>query len=315
MDRMHAMSAFVAVAEEQNFAAAARRMGTSPATISRAIAGLEERLGVKLVLRTTRSVRLTDVGQRYLDDVRLILAKVNEAHESAAGTQSVLRGHLSVTAPAMFGVSHVMPCIADFLAQYPLMTVSGYFLDRVVDLVDEGVDVAVRIGGTHGVRDVREMRDVDTPAVAVGSMRRVLCASPDYLAARGRPAHPAELAGHTIIAAQNVSPDPDWSFLTEEGPLNVRVSPALTVTSNDAAVAAATLGAGITRLFHYQVASELAERRLEIVLAEHEEAPWPIHVVHSGVGGASAKVRAFVDLLVRHLSQDPAQPLTRSGAA
>ncbi|OWQ44166.1 LysR family transcriptional regulator [Roseateles noduli] len=312
MDRMHAMSAFVAVAEEQNFAAAARRMGTSPATISRAIAALEERLGVKLVLRTTRSVRLTDVGQRYLDDVRLILAKVTEAHESAAGTQSVLRGHLSVTAPAMFGVSHVMPCIADFLAQYPLMTVSGYFLDRVVDLVDEGVDVAVRIGGTC---DVRDARDVDTPAVAVGSMRRVLCASPDYLAARGRPAHPAELAGHTIIAAQNVSPDPDWSFLAEEGPLNVRVTPALTVTSNDAAVVAATMGAGITRLFHYQIASELAERRLEIVLAEHEEAPWPIHVVHSGVGGASAKVRAFVDLLVRHLSQDPAQPLTRSGAA
>ena len=320
MDRMHAMSAFVAVAEEQNFAAAARRMGTSPATISRAIAGLEERLGVKLVLRTTRSVRLTDVGQRYLDDVRLILAKVNEAHESASGALSELRGHLNVTAPAMFGVSHVMPCIADYLAQYPSMTVSGYFLDRVVDLVDEGVDVAVRIGGSS---DRHDTHGTGTPAVAVGSMRRVLCASPDYLAARGRPSHPAELADHAIIAAQNVSPDPDWTFLSEEGPLSVRVTPALTVTSNDAAVAAATMGAGITRLLHYQVASELAERRLEIVLADHEEAPWPIHVVHSGVGGASAKVRAFVDLLVRHLSQDlsqdlsrdPAPPPTRSGAA
>ena len=294
MDRMHAMGAFVAVAEEQNFAAAARRLGTSPATISRAIAGLEERLGVKLVLRTTRSVRLTDVGQRYLDDVRIILAKVSEAHESASGTQSVLRGHLNVTAPAMFGVSHVMPCIATYLAQFPAMTVSGYFLDRVVDLVDEGVDVAVRIGGTP-------LPDVQ--AIPVGSMRRVLCASPDYLAARGRPGHPAELADHVIIAAQNVSPDPDWTFQTASGPVSVRVNPALTVTSNDAAVRAASLGAGITRLFHYQAASLLAERRLEIVLADHEEEPWPIHVVHVDLGGTSAKVRAFVDVLVRHLSR------------
>ncbi|ANH67984.1 LysR family transcriptional regulator [Mitsuaria sp. 7] len=293
MDRMQAMNAFVVVAETQNFAAAARRLGTSPATISRAIAGLEERLGVKLVLRTTRSVRLTDVGQRYLDDVRLILAKVSEAHESAGGTRSVMRGHLNVTAPAMFGVSHVMPCIAQYLAQFPAMTVSGYFLDRVVDLVEEGIDVAVRIGGASVA---------EAMAIPVGSMRRVLCASPDYLAARGRPDHPAELADHAIISAQSVSPDPDWTFRAEAGPLSVRVSPALAVTSNDAAVMAATMGAGITRLFHYQAAPQLADGRLEVVLAEHEEAPWPIHVVHAGIDGTSPKVRAFVDLLVQHLT-------------
>lgn len=302
MDRLQAMNAFVAVAEEQHFAAAARRLGTSPATISRAIAGLEERLGVKLVLRTTRSVRLTDVGHRYLDDVRLILAKVSEAHESASGHPTDLRGHLNVTAPAMFGVSHVMPCIAAYLAQFPAMTVSGYFLDRVVDLVEEGIDVAVRIGGGPFAQVQAQVQ-----AIPVGSMRRVLCASPDYLAARGRPAHPAGLTGHSIITAQNVSPDPDWSFRTAAGPLSVRVNPTLTVTSNDAAVAAATMGAGITRLFHYQVASQVADGHLEILLADHEEAPWPIQLVHGGAGGTSSKVQAFVDLLVRHL--------TPSGAA
>jgi len=291
MDRMHGMTAFVAVAEEQNFAAAARRLGTSPATMSRTIAGLEEHLGVKLVLRTTRSVRLTEVGHRYLDHVREILAKMGEAHEAAGGTQSATRGHLNVTAPSLFGVSHVMPCIANYLEQFPAMTVSGYFLDRVVDLADEGIDVAVRIG---------HVQVADAEAVRVGSMRRVLCASPGYLAARGRPTHPAELAGHAIVQALGTSPTPEWSFRTPAGPMSVPFEPTLVVTGNDAAVTAATLGVGIARLLMYQVASHVADHRLEVVLADHEEAPWPIHVVHGG--GASSKVRAFVELLVDHLS-------------
>ncbi|MDY0746768.1 LysR family transcriptional regulator [Paucibacter sp. R3-3] len=292
MDRMQGMTAFVAVAEERNFAAAARRMGMSPASVTRAIAGLEEHLGLKLVFRTTRSVRLTEAGDRYLDDVRVILAKINEANESAASAQQVMRGHLNVTAPVLFGALHVVPCVARYLDQFPEMTVSGYFLDRVVDLVEEGIDVAVRIGGRPGLA---------MQGIAVGGTRRVLCASPAYLAARGTPQHPAELEHHDIIAAQGISPVDDWSFRSESMDLTVRVAPKLTVSSNDAALTAATLGLGITRLFHYQIAALVAERRLQIVLPEHEGAAWPIHVVYD-VDGASAKVRAFVELLVAHLS-------------
>lgn len=294
MDRIQVMTAFVAVAEEQNFAAAARRLGASPATVTRAIANLEEHLGVKLVQRTTRSVRLTEAAGRYLDDVRVILGKIADAHESASGAHSVMRGHLDVTAPALFGVSHVMPCIAEFLERFPAMTVSGWFLDRVVDLVDEGIDVAIRLGGAA---------DANTESVRVGTVRRVLCASPDYLAAHGTPRTPDALRDHAIIAARGVSPELEWHFRSGPRDIAIRVTPRLTVTSNDAAIQAAMLGVGIARLISYQVAQQVADGRLAIVLAGHEEPPWPVRVVHGTAGGTSSKVREFAGILVRRLSQ------------
>lgn len=293
MDKIQVMTAFLAVAEEQNFAAAARRLGTSPASITRAIASLEEHLGVKLIQRTTRSVRLTEVAGRYLDDVRVILNKVEEAHESASEADSVLRGHLNVTAPALFGVSHVMPCIAEFLERFPAMTVSGYFLDRVVDLVDEGIDVAIRLGGPA---------DANSESTRVGTVRRVLCASPGYLAERGVPRHPADLMAHSIIVARGVSPELEWRFRSGTQDLSVGVTPRLTVTSNDAAIQAATMGVGIARLISYQVSAHVKAQRLAIVLADYEEPPWPVSVVHGGLGSTSSKVREFADILVRHLS-------------
>lgn len=294
MDRVHAMTAFVAVAEEQNFAAAARRLGTSPATVTRAVASLEAHLGVKLLQRTTRSVKLSDAGGRYLDDVRLILGRISDAHESVSGAHSVMRGHLNVTAPALFGVSQVTPCIAEFLDRYPAMTVSGYFLDRVVDLAEEGMDVAVRLGGGP---------DAGMESLRVGTVRRVLCAAPDYLATHGVPRHPDDLRHHSIIAALGVSPEFDWRFRDGTRDLSVTVAPRLTVTSNDAAIRAATAGVGIARLVSYQVAPLVADGRLAIVLADHEEAPWPVRVLFGGRGHASAKVRAFVEILGRHLSE------------
>jgi DNA-binding transcriptional LysR family regulator len=292
MDHFHLMNVFVAVGEEESFAAAARRLDLSPAAITRAISSLEQQLGVKLLLRTTRNVRLTEAGQRYLDDSRSILASIAEANEAAAGVNAAPRGNLSVTASVLFGKSFVMPCIVQFLATYPEVEVSAYFLDRVVNLVEEGIDVAIRIG---------HLPDSGLKALRVGQVRRVLCASPAYLAKHGVPQHPADLLRHAIIAASSISPRVEWKFGAVDDPTMVRMRPRLTVTSNDAAIAAAVSGVGICRLLSYQIGDELAAGRLKIILDDFEEAPWPVHVVHRESKFGSSKVRNFIDLLVAHL--------------
>ena len=292
MDQFHLMQVFVAVGEEESFAAAARRIDLSPAAVTRAISALEERLGVKLLLRTTRSVRLTEAGRRYLDDTRNILASIAEANEAAAGVNAAPKGNLSVTASVLFGKAFVMPCIVRFLKQYPEVEVSALFLDRVVNLVDEGVDVAVRIG---------HLPDSSLKALRVGQVRRVLCASPEYLARQGVPQHPADLLRHTIVAASAVSPRVEWKFGAVEDPTLVRMKPRLTVTSNDAAIEAVKEGLGIGRLLSYQIGDELAAGSLKIILPEYEEAPWPVHVLHRESKYGSSKVRHFIDLLVAHL--------------
>jgi len=292
MDQIHLMNVFVAVGEEESFAAAARRIDLSPAAVTRAIAALEEQLGVKLLLRTTRSVRLTEAGRRYLDDARNILASIAEANEAAAGVNSSPKGNLSVTASVLFGKAFVMPCIVRFLQEYPEVEVAAYFLDRVVNLVDEGIDVAVRIG---------HLPDSSLKALRVGQVRRVLCASPEYLVRHGVPQHPADLLRHTIIAASNISPRVEWKFGAVEDPTMVRMKPRLTVTSNDGAIEAIVSGLGIGRLLSYQIADELAAGRLKIILADYEEAPWPVHVVHRESKFGSSKVRNFIDLLAEYL--------------
>lgn len=292
MDQIHLMKVLVAVGELQSFAGAARRLGISAAAVTRAIVALEQALGVKLLLRTTRSVRLTDAGSRYLEDSRNILASIDEANEAAAGINAAPQGNLAVTAPLLFGKAFVMPCIVDYLQAYPQVDVSAYFLDRVVNLVEEGMDVAVRIG---------PLPDSGLRAMRVGQVRRLLCASPQYLERHGVPAHPEALAGHTLITASGVSPQAQWRFGPAQAPTLVQIKPRLTVTSNDAAIVAATAGLGIARLLSYQVADELATGRLRVVLEAHEEAPWPIHVLHRESKYGSAKVRTFIDRLVEHL--------------
>jgi DNA-binding transcriptional LysR family regulator len=296
MDQIHLMSVFVAVGEEGSFAAAARRLDLSPAAVTRAISALEEQLGVKLLLRTTRNVRMTDAGQRYLDDTRSILSSIAEANAAAAGVNAAPRGNLSITSSVLFGKSFVMPCIVDYLKQYPEVDVSAYFLDRVVNLVEEGMDVAVRIG---------HLPDSSLMALRVGQVRRVLCASPEYLARNGLPLHPADLLRHTVIAASGISPRIEWKFGGPDEPAVVRITPRLTVTSNDAAIAAAVAGLGITRLLSYQIASELSEGALKIVLADYEEAPWPVHILHRESKYGSAKVRKFIDMLAERLRAHP----------
>lgn len=292
MDQIHLMKVFVAVGELEGFAAAARRLGISPAAVTRAVGALEASLGVKLLLRTTRSVRLTDAGERYLQDARNILASIAEANEAAAGVNAAPHGNLSVTAPLLFGKLFVMPCIVRYLQDYPEVDVSAYFLDRVVNLVEEGMDVAVRIG---------PLPDSALKALRVGNVRRLLCASPGYLARHGVPSHPSELGTHAMIATTGGVSRLDWKFEHYGEALSQRIKPRLTVTSNDAAIVAAASGLGIARLMSYQVAEEVAAGRLQVILEAFEEAPWPIHVLHRESKYGSVKVRAFIDRLVEHL--------------
>jgi DNA-binding transcriptional LysR family regulator len=283
------MTVFVAVAEEESFASGARRLGMSPPAVTRAISALEDRLGVKLLNRTTRYVRVTDAGHRYLDDARRIIGELDEADEAAAGINAEPRGHLAVTAPVLFGKLFVIPGIVDYLQRYPDMEVSAVFLDRVVNLLEEGFDVGVRIG---------ELPDSSMRAIRIGQVGRVLCASPSYIAEKGRPSHPSELTHHNIVTSSTVSHGVDWKFTSD---IAVRVKPRLTVTSNDAAIEAVLKGLGITQLLSYQVASYVSSGHLQTVLSEFEPKALPIHVIHREGRYASAKVRTFVDLIVSRL--------------
>ena len=296
MDKLNLMTVFVAVTEEESFAGGARRLGMSPPAVTRAIAALEESLGVKLLNRTTRYVRATDAGQRYLEDARRIIGEVEEANEAVAGINAEPRGHLAVTAPVLFGKMFVLPGIVEYLQQYPQMEVSAVFLDRVVNLLEEGLDVGIRIG---------ELPDSSMKAMRVGSVRRVLCASPKYLERHGVPQSPSELAQRDIVAASGVSPSTEWKF-GQAAASYVRIKPRLVVTTNDAAIDAVTQGFGISRLLSYQVANHVLAGQLKVILSEFEPAPMPIHVIHREGRYASAKVRTFVDLIVAKLRENPA---------
>ncbi|MEZ5592156.1 MAG: LysR family transcriptional regulator [Gammaproteobacteria bacterium] len=297
MDRFHLMSVFVAVAEAEGFAAGARRLGLSPPAVTRAVAELETRLGVKLLHRTTRYVRTTDAGQRYLDDARRILAEADAADEAAAGINAAPRGHLAVTAPALFGRMFVIPGIVEYLQRYPDTEVSALFLDRIVNLLEEGLDVGIRIG---------ELPDSSMRAVPVGSVRLVLCAAPAYLQQFGRPQQPQDLLEHSMIASSAGSNVFNWRFDNNGSSRPLRIQPRLTVTTNDAALEAARQGFGITRLLSYQIAPQLASGELQTLLEDYEPPPRPIHIMHREGRYASAKVRTFVDLMVARLRADRA---------
>jgi DNA-binding transcriptional LysR family regulator len=293
MDRFHMMQVFVAVAETEGFATAARRLQISPPAVTRAIAGLEQHLNIKLLNRTTRHVRVTDAGQRYLEDARRLLAEVATAEEAAAGINAEPRGHLAITGPVLFGRMFVMPAIVDYLEHYPQVQVSTLFLDRVVNLVEEGQEVGVRIG---------DLPDSSMRALPVGTVRRVVCAAPAYLERAGIPQRPEDLPEHTIIASSAGSNAPGWQFNGH----TLKLTPRLSVTTNDAAIEAAQTGFGITRLLSYQVAPQLAAGSLKIILSEFEPPPLPIHILHREGRHSSTRVRAFIDLLAAHLRADKA---------
>lgn len=295
MDRFHLINVFVAVVDTNGFAGAARKLNMSPPAVTRAINELEAHLGLRLLTRTTRTVRVTDAGERYVQDCKRILGEMLEADESVSGMHSSPRGKLTITAPVLFGGMYVTPIVTQYLKRYPDVTASCLFLDRVVNLLDEGVDVAVRIG---------ELPDSTMQAIRVGQVRRVICAAPDYLAHRGIPISPDDLHSHTIVSASSVTPNPEWKLQEKGEPRNIRLLARMITTTNDSAVAAAVGGFGLTRLLSYQVAEHLRTGKLKTVLTEFEPAALPVHVIHREGRQAPQRVRAFLDLAIERLRQD-----------
>ncbi|WP_434042863.1 MULTISPECIES: LysR family transcriptional regulator [Sorangium] len=295
MDRLDTLRVFIAVAEEEGFAPAARRLSMSPPAVTRAIAALEERIGTRLLHRTTRIVRLTEAGARFLTDCKRILGEIEEAEASAAGSHAELRGQIGVTAPVMFGRMFVAPVVLDFLARHPRVSARTLLVDRVVDMLDEGLDVAVRIA---------HLPDSSLTAIRVGSVRLVVCASPDYLAARGAPETPADLAQLDTIAFSQAASPAEWAFSSGARVEKVLPPSQLLVNTADVAIAAAVAGRGLARVLSYQVGPELRAGRLRIVLPAFEPPPVPVHVVHPEGPRAAARVRAFVDFLVERLRSE-----------
>jgi DNA-binding transcriptional LysR family regulator len=245
---------------------------------------------------TTRFVRVTDAGARFAEDCRRILADIDEAETAAAGTHATPRGTLSLTAPVMFGQLYVTPILVNYLQRFPDVDAQCLFVDRIVNVVEEGIDVAVRIG---------ELPDSSLHAVRVGRVRRVLVASPGYLKAQGVPQRPADLAAHAIVSASGVNPVSEWRFNDGGQPLVQRIHARLRTTTNESALAAALAGLGIARLLSYQVAAQVHSGALQVVLQDFETAPLPVHVAHHEGRRASQKVRAFVDLAVDSLRAHP----------
>lgn len=293
MDRFQAMVVFVAVADAQGFAAAARKLSMSPPAVTRTISALEQRLGSKLLLRTTRRVRLTDAGQQFLLDARRILADVESAEESVANIHGTPTGHLVVTAPAMFGRIYITPIITAYLQQYDQVTVSSLFVDRVTHLIDEGIDVGLRIG---------ELPDSSLRAIRVGSVSLKTFASPQYLDTFGTPETPQDLQHHRLIAstAGSRAPTP-WRYHHRDGEFSVKISPAFTSNTNDSVIAAAVEGYGITRVLSYQAAPQVDAGELVPILEAYRGAPIPVSLVHPLGRNMPVKVRAFMDLAASHL--------------
>lgn len=291
------MRIFVAVAEEEGFAPAARRLSLSPPAVTRAVSALEERLGARLLHRTTRAVRLTDAGLRFLADCKRILGELDDAEAAAAGAHAEPRGPLALTAPVLFGRLHVTPIVLDFAARHPLVVPRLLLVDRIMDLVDEGLDAAVRIG---------HLPDSSLSATKVGWVRQVVVGSPAYLDARGAPAGPPDLVQHDVIGFGGAFSPVDWAFAPDpssdgaRGP-TVSLRPRLIVNLADVAVDAALAGRGLTRVLSYQVVDHVRAGRLRILLDRFEPPPLPVHVVHAGGRRASARVRLFVDLAVERL--------------
>jgi DNA-binding transcriptional LysR family regulator len=289
MDRIEAMQTFVTVADLQGFAPAARKLGLSPPAVTRLIAALEERLGTRLLQRTTRKVALTDAGARYLERARRILADIEEAELAAESERTRPTGRLVISAPVGFGRLHVSPVMSAYLKRYPEVSGELRLEDRVVNLVEDGVDLAVRIG---------HLPDSSLVARQVGEMRRVVVASPAYLKARGEPKAPEALTSHQIIQFGGSALTADWRFAKDGKELRIDVAPRFTSNVADAAIQYAIEDGGLTRVLAYQAADAIRRGRLKIVLQKFELPALPVHIVYPTSRLLSAKVRAFIDLVV-----------------
>ena len=292
MDKLDSMAVLLAVVEAGSLSAAARQLAMPLATVSRKVAALEAHLKTRLLHRTTRRLALTEAGSAYVAACRRILDEIGEAERTATGEYATPKGELTVTAPMMFGRLHIVPVVAEFLAQYPEIEINLVLTDRVMHLMDEHVDVAVRIG---------ELPDSGLMATGVGKVRRVVCASPAYLARHGAPLTPAGLAAHDCISFEVMESRRAWVFGAARSAQAVPVHSRLAVNTVDAAIAAATLGVGLVRVMSYQVMDALRNDTLRIVLEPFETRPLPVSLVHKGQAPLPLKLRAFLDFVTPRL--------------
>jgi DNA-binding transcriptional LysR family regulator len=290
MDRLDAMAILVASAREGSFSAASRKLGIPLPTVSRKIADLEAYLKVKLFVRSTRKVVLTEVGASYLAACKRILEYVNEAETQAAGEYSVPRGDLALAAPIVLGRLHVVPVVNAFLSQFAEINVRIALSDRNVSLIDEHIDMAVRVGN---------LPDSALVATRVGSIRRVVCGSPAYFAQHGTPKIPQDLANHQCVTFSALAAGMPWIFNPAGGNTKI-VTPRcrLHINTAEAAIDAAIAGVGVTNVLSYQVARAVAERKLKIILQDFEPLPIPVHLVHTYQGLLPLKMRRFLEFAV-----------------
>jgi DNA-binding transcriptional LysR family regulator len=286
MDRLEAMSILVAAIEAGSLSAAGRRLGMPLATVSRKVSELERHLHTRLLKRSSRRLSLTDAGESYVAAARGILDAVEEAERGASGEYLAPRGELVVSAPILFGRLHLLPVAVQFLKAYPDIDMRFVFVDRFVNLLDERVDLAVRIG---------EMPDSTLVAIRVGSIRRLVCASPRYLAKRGTPKTPVDLREHDCVTFEGFAGSGTWSFGAAKKAERVVMRSRLVVNTPEAAVEAAVAGLGLTRVLSYQAALAMRAGALEVALREFEPDPWPVNLVYAGGRFVPLKVRAFID--------------------
>lgn len=293
MDKLRAIQCFIAVAEASSFSEAARKLNVSAPSITRLVNELEDELGVLLLHRTTRSVSLTEVGARYLEDARSIVGDLESADDAAKGAHGTPRGTLRITASTMFGALHVAPIITAYLNHYPDVEVDAVFLDRVVNIVEEDIDVAIRIG---------KLQDSSLIATRVGRVQLQVCGSPLYFERHGRPQNPGELLQHRTVGFALGNMQAGWRFRNDE---TIKPHHRVQFNSIPAALNAARSGWGLVRALSYQIGADLQTGALETVLSDYAPSELPVHVIHRQGRRASAKVRAFVDLAVEALRSNP----------
>jgi DNA-binding transcriptional LysR family regulator len=298
MDRLAAMTTLLAAIEGGSLSAASRKLGMPLPTVSRKISELEAHLHTRLIHRTSRRLSLTDAGQAYIVACKRILEDVGEAERAAAGEYSAPRGDLAMTAPIVFGRLHVLPIVTAFLKAYPDINIRMALGDRVVDLQEEHVDLAVRIG---------DLPDSNLVATRVGAISRVVCGSPDYFGTRSTPKTPADLRNHDCITFEGMTAPDRWTFATGKSEVSVPVRSRLIVNTAEAAIDAAVAGVGVTRVLSYQAEAALRTGTLRRVLRRFEPAPMPVSLVHAGQGRLPLKLRAFIDFAAPRLKARLAQ--------
>ena len=291
MDRLAAINVFVAIAEAGSLSAAGRRLGMPLSTVSRYLAALEDQVRVRLITRTTRDLVLTESGRHYLESCRRIVAELEAAELRLAGEHEEPQGELAVTAPVVFGRLQVLPVVVEFLRMSPRVTARLLLVDRTVDLIEEGLDVSVRIGA---------LPNSSLIATRVGSIRHITCASPAYLVSRGKPSSPQELRNHDCISFTALSPVERWSFAGAK-PQRVNLHPRLTVNTAEAAIDAAVAGLGITRVLSYQAARPVADGSLRLILENFEPEEMPVNILHREDRLPQAKVQSFIAFAVPRL--------------